>query len=64
MNINFGNLKVSSVEIITIGLKCLQCGKTWGVNLRGKEIQELPIGRFICESCNKVNYENVNQTLT
>ena len=61
MKVDFKDLKNSNIEIITIGLKCLRCGKTWGVNLRGKEIYELPVGRFICEDCNKmIEIENSN----
>jgi hypothetical protein len=52
MKIDIGNLP--DVEISKIIIKCKTCKKEWRVIVENKELNELPIGRFVCENCNKL----------
>jgi hypothetical protein len=52
MILDLNKFKEYGVEVITLGLKCNQCGKTWGINLSNmKHKDEIPINRIVCEGC-------------
>lgn len=42
----------NNVQVITLGVKCLGCGHTWGIRL---DIygEDIPEHRYVCEICRK-----------
>jgi hypothetical protein len=51
---NLEILQIRSIELITLGVKCAECGHTWGVRLNGKtDLATIPMKFLICENCLK-----------
>jgi predicted nucleic-acid-binding Zn-ribbon protein len=44
--------KLSNIEVITIGVRCKDCGHTWGVRLHGEiDMSKINLKRFMCDKC-------------
>jgi hypothetical protein len=52
---NVEMLKIRKLELITVGVKCSQCGHTWGIRLNGKtDLSQVPFNFLICENCIRI----------
>lgn len=52
MILDLSKLRVFDIEVITLGLKCTKCGRTWGLNLSAlKDLDEIPANRILCDTC-------------
>jgi hypothetical protein len=50
------NLKMildkGNIELITLGVRCKACGRTWGIRLNGViDLEQLPLSGFVCGPC-------------
>lgn len=55
MKLNLEKAPMIEVEVLALSLRCPDCGHEWRARLDGKELEELPISRFLCEKCSQMN---------
>lgn len=48
-------MKIREVEILVnfIQVSCPKCGTTWGIQVKDKDINNIPIPKLLCNKCTK-----------
>jgi transposase-like protein len=52
-----------NVNRFAIGVKCLECGKIWWVQVENYNFDEIPLEKFVCTTCLKKYTDKLTQNI-